>query len=213
MHAIPVEITRWVDDHQPGMVECRFSDAHGVEHVIVEKAPVVTEAELTSASEYPQQGLVACTPHRIHRADDGRALASISTDEPWHIETVAGVSAFEVPADALTSIDWHLPSVYRNSDDSALPNDEQRRELCGLMAVAFVELRALGWGGNGAQAADLADAFHNLPREIYGWGGWSWKRFRSWLQAYQDKYPDRTGFNYVAPLDAIRAGNATNLFP
>lgn len=42
--------------------------------------------------------------------------------------------------------------------------DAQRRKLCEMMYAAFVEMRMLGWEGKSEQAADLADAFHNLPK-------------------------------------------------
>lgn len=47
-----------------------------------------------------------------------------------------------------------------------LPTDEQREKICDLMASAFIELHYL----EGKQAHDLAYAFHNLSKEIYGWG-------------------------------------------
>jgi hypothetical protein len=63
-----------------------------------------------------------------------------------------------------------------------LPNDRQREALCDLMCRAFVDIRALGWSGRAEQAADLADAFHNLPKEMYGWGRWDMAVFRGVLQ-------------------------------
>lgn len=80
-----------------------------------------------------------------------------------------------------------------------LPTDKQRRELCDLMAAAFVELRYL----EGDQAHDLAYAFHNLPREMYGWGAWSPVRTRAGLQNYQDKHAKQLGFDYVAAFNRI----------
>ena len=80
-----------------------------------------------------------------------------------------------------------------------LPNDEQRRLLCDLMAEAFTELRYF----TGDQAHDLAYAFHNLPKEIYGWGSWSAESARARLQHYQSKYQDNVGFRYVDAFNAI----------
>ena len=37
-----LQYARNVDDHQPGFVECRFLDAAGQPHVIIEKLPVVS---------------------------------------------------------------------------------------------------------------------------------------------------------------------------
>jgi hypothetical protein len=86
------------------------------------------------------------------------------------------------------------------SDIILLPNDKQREALGDMMHRAFVEIRALGWAGRAEQAADLADAFHNLPKEMYGWGRWDVGTFRAMLKHYQDKYG---GGDYLAMLDRI----------
>ena len=89
----------------------------------------------------------------------------------------------------------------------ALPTPKQREMLCEMIHDAFVELRLLGWGGHGGQAADLADAFHNISKEMYGWGSFSWDIFRGMLETYQSKWRGKSavsGRNYVALLDDIR---------
>ena len=40
MSAVSVQITRFVNDHFPGFVECVLSDALGKNHAFVEKAPI-----------------------------------------------------------------------------------------------------------------------------------------------------------------------------
>ena len=80
-----------------------------------------------------------------------------------------------------------------------LPNEEQRRQLCELMHMAFVDLRRL----DGDQAHDLADAFHNLPHEMYGKGKWSVSRARAFLERYCDKHHGHGTYNYVAAFDKI----------
>src|SRR5438874_1001108 len=87
-----------------------------------------------------------------------------------------------------------------------LPNDKQREALCDMMYWAFLETRILGWSGRAAQAADLADAFHNLPKEVYG-GALDPVIFREVLLNYQGKHgrqADVPGqYHYVGMLDAI----------
>jgi hypothetical protein len=81
--------------------------------------------------------------------------------------------------------------------------DMQREVLCEMMRRAFLEIRALGWSGRGKEAADLADAVHNLPALIYGSEKLNAKLFQHGLQRYQDRYP-RTGENdYMALLSSI----------
>ncbi|MGC4043206.1 MAG: hypothetical protein QM758_05335 [Armatimonas sp.] len=84
-----------------------------------------------------------------------------------------------------------------------LPTPAQRELLCDMIHDAFVELRSLGWEGRPEQAADLADAFHNIPKEMHGWGNFSWSMFRSMLENYHLKWGSSYR-NYVIMLDKIR---------
>jgi hypothetical protein len=95
---------------------------------------------------------------------------------------------------------------------SILPNDAQREALCVMMQRAFVEIRALGWSGKPEQAADLADAFHNLPTEVCRRGQWDVRVFRQMLRHYQDKYgaKDSRAGDYVAMLDSIISPTAAD---
>lgn len=80
-----------------------------------------------------------------------------------------------------------------------LPTAEQRQALCDLMHEAFIELRYLPE----EQAHDLAHAFHNLPKTMYGRGHWSVEGARGPLTHYQAKHRGNLGFDYVAAFDAI----------
>lgn len=87
--------------------------------------------------------------------------------------------------------------------DAELLTDAQRRELCEMMHYAFVEMRLLGWGGKAEQAADLADAFDNLPKDIWS-EEFSLQFFRdAFLKAYQQKYTERRVRDYVAMVNEI----------
>jgi hypothetical protein len=89
--------------------------------------------------------------------------------------------------------------------DPKLPTDTQRRRLCEMMHWAFVELRNLGWSGKAEQAADLADAFHNLPTYLWS-DDFSLQFFRdAFLKAYQQKYPEGRIRDYVSMVDEIIA--------
>jgi hypothetical protein len=87
--------------------------------------------------------------------------------------------------------------------DSRVPNEAQHRKLCDMLHHALVEIRMLAGGGHGEQAADLADAFHNLPLEI-GRNSFSVAFFReAYVVPYYRKWPDRRLFDYIALLDEI----------
>jgi hypothetical protein len=83
-----------------------------------------------------------------------------------------------------------------------LLTETQRRMLCEMMHLAFLEIRNLDWTEHGQQAADLADAFHNLPHDMWE-SFFSLQMFRDgYLQPYQKKYPS-CPTNYTAMLDGI----------
>jgi len=85
------------------------------------------------------------------------------------------------------------------------PTQFQVEMLCRMMSYAFTEIRILGWEGKSKRAADLADAFHNLPILLFS-DEFDWDFFRnSFLRNYQENHPLST-FNYVAMLDKIEAG-------
>jgi hypothetical protein len=91
--------------------------------------------------------------------------------------------------------------------DAKLPTDSQRQKLCEMIHVALVEIRSLCWSGKAEQAADLADAFHNVPDGIWR-ADFSLQFFRdAFLCVYKGKYPTTGGrfCDYVAMVDQIIA--------
>lgn len=90
--------------------------------------------------------------------------------------------------------------------NDSFPTEKQREMLCDMMHAAFIELRLLGWGGNATAAADLADAFHSLPTEMFR-GRFDWDLLRGMLGEYQRKWRgSSSGRDYVRMLDQIRCG-------
>jgi aminoglycoside phosphotransferase len=66
-------------------------------------------------------------------------------------------------------------------------------------------MRLLGWAGKAQQAADLADAFHNLPTGMWQ-VDFNLQLFRdAFLVPYQQKYPQGRARDYVAMVDEIIA--------
>ena len=60
MAELAVQIVRFVDDTQPGVVACEFSDADGRRHTLIDKVPIFTTEHLDASSAYPQGGAVRC---------------------------------------------------------------------------------------------------------------------------------------------------------
>lgn len=82
--------------------------------------------------------------------------------------------------------------------------DAQRKALCTMMGAAFIEIRRLGWHeGKAEQAGVLADAFHNVPTEMWQ-SHFSLLVLRdSYLSHYQSQYPESGRFDFVAWVDEI----------
>jgi hypothetical protein len=78
MPFLNVEIVAFVDDFQPGFVECAFTDFEGKRHTFIEKLPVVTAQNLTMDSMYPLSGAVPCESVEPVQDASGRRLARIS---------------------------------------------------------------------------------------------------------------------------------------
>ena len=96
---------------------------------------------------------------------------------------------------------WKFP-------DSRVLTEPERQKLTRMLYYALLEIRALGYEGKTEQAADLADAFHNLPaylwREEFSFGF-----FRIFLEAYHQKYAEAgVKFNYLGMLDEITGQSA-----
>lgn len=98
-----VQIVEFVDDHQPGRVVCRFVDAEGHEHRLIDKVPIFSSESLDARSEYPQPGAVRCEVLEQWREGTGRELARISTARPDDVETEEGLSEFVVVSSQLFS--------------------------------------------------------------------------------------------------------------
>jgi hypothetical protein len=101
MYYVRVQIIRYVDDYQPGWVECAFQDAWGREWMFIDKLPIFTEAYLDEQSNYPQPGFIACEIIRTWRDDNKRELISIDTSRPWGIEATDGETQFDVLAEQI----------------------------------------------------------------------------------------------------------------
>jgi|SRR5215468_10339532 len=91
------------------------------------------------------------------------------------------------------------------SNESKPLSEKQIRLMGKLLQRAFLEIRYLGRQGMAEQAADLADAFHNLPTYMFT-QEFSWSILREFLEEYQKQYPgpkEHSYFDYLFFLDRI----------
>ncbi len=100
MLGVKVEIRRYVNDAQPGVVECLLVDAWGKQHLFIEKVPVVTAKNLDASSSYPRAGVIAC--RIVERRDVyGREIVKVETETPWGVESTDGETRFDVSGSQL----------------------------------------------------------------------------------------------------------------
>ncbi len=104
MIAVRVVIREYVDDSQPGWVECCLTDTSGKEWRFREKVPVVTDKPLGRDTTYPQPGVIACQVLDCREERPRDKVATIDTSAPWGIESVEGQTIFEVPYAELVEI-------------------------------------------------------------------------------------------------------------
>ena len=104
MIGVRVTICRYVDEAQPGWVECRLVDVHGAEWSFVEKVPVVTAESLDATGAYPREGVLACEVIERRRDSAGREVVVVDTGSPWQIAATSGESRFEVRSEQLLDV-------------------------------------------------------------------------------------------------------------
>ena len=107
MIGVRISITHYISDEpQPGIVECKFSDAHGRQWSFVEKTAIVSAEHLNAQTSYPQPGVIACEIVGRSRDSTGREIILIDTELPWGVESVDGSNRFEVLPASLIEWDW-----------------------------------------------------------------------------------------------------------
>jgi hypothetical protein len=96
MTSVRVTIVAFIDEYQPGIVECCLMDVRGRTWKFHEKIPVVSAKDLWTDSEYPQPGSFECRVLESKRDPSGRQILTIET-----IECLEGSTVFDVFAEQL----------------------------------------------------------------------------------------------------------------
>lgn len=104
MDALAVIIERFVGDSFPGWMECSLVDSDGCMHQFLEKAPVVSTADLVSDSAFPQPGYIACLVQDEWIDERGRQLVRVGTVKPWGVESTVGEASFTVLRDQVVQL-------------------------------------------------------------------------------------------------------------
>jgi hypothetical protein len=74
---VSVTVTRFVSDHQPGIVEAEIRDAHGQCLRFVDKQPFFGREDLGPDDSYPQAGVMLCWVRRRQQDSAGRELIRV----------------------------------------------------------------------------------------------------------------------------------------
>jgi hypothetical protein len=93
---LAVQIVRFVDDAQRGVVACEFEDANGRRHTLIDKVPIFTDMILDANSIYPQTGSARCEILRRWKDVTGRELLRVTTAKPDDIMSMEDLSEFVV---------------------------------------------------------------------------------------------------------------------
>jgi hypothetical protein len=105
MLGIIVTIVRYISDEpQPGIVECQLEDAHGRRWSFVEKTAIVSTEHLDADTTYPQRGVVAGEIVQRNLDAAGREVVRFDTAKPWNVESVDGVTEFDVLPESLVEL-------------------------------------------------------------------------------------------------------------
>jgi lactoylglutathione lyase len=98
-----INILRFIDDSQPGWVECDFKDAYGKEHIIREKTAIISLENLDRNSDYPKEGLVACEVVKESKGNNGRIIYTVRCIL-WGVESIEGLTEFDLFGEQLTEL-------------------------------------------------------------------------------------------------------------
>jgi hypothetical protein len=107
MKDLTVEIVRFVQEHQPPVVEAQFCDSIGRLHTFVDKSAIfTTDWGLEASSQYPQPGVIRCDELARYQSQDGQAVIRVRTE----VESTEGLSEFIVLASQFSA--WRVSRRY-----------------------------------------------------------------------------------------------------
>jgi hypothetical protein len=112
-----VQISRYVEDYFPGIVECQLLDAAGCVHTFIEKGPVVSDGWPGPDDKYPIGGLIRCEILEEWHDPDGRDLVRVTTEQPDLVETKDGVTEFVVLSKQVISAEETIADTERKAQE------------------------------------------------------------------------------------------------
>ena len=96
---LSVQIVRFVEEHQPPIVEATFRDSTGCLHTFINKSAIFTDDwGLCPTTNYPQPGVIRCEMWGRSLGLDGREVVRVRTE----VESTEGLAEFVVFASELS---------------------------------------------------------------------------------------------------------------
>ena len=90
---LPVQIIRFVEEHQPPIVEARFRDSTGCLHTFKDKSPIFTDDwGLYPTTNYSQPGVIRCEVFGRSHSPDGQEVVRVGTE----LESTENLAEFVV---------------------------------------------------------------------------------------------------------------------
>ena len=89
----------------PVWVEFLFVDAWGNRHKFNEKASIVSCKNIDLENDFPLDGFIRCELLNEWTDDNGRRIATVSTEKTDNVETLSGMSRFDLLRDEVIMID------------------------------------------------------------------------------------------------------------
>ena len=104
IQGVRAHFVAFVDGGFPGWVRIEIRDAIAQRHSFIEKVPVVTALELDASSNYPIEIVIHAEVIATWQTAEGQCVSTIDTSRPWGLETVAGLSTFDMAANELVDV-------------------------------------------------------------------------------------------------------------
>jgi hypothetical protein len=104
MTGINVQIIAFIDGGFPGWVRCTFTDIHGKQWFVEEKAPIVTDVFIDENTAYPVNGVLAGQIEKTTVNDQNQEIVIINTNIPRAIASEDGMTLFEVFSNQI--VEW-----------------------------------------------------------------------------------------------------------
>jgi hypothetical protein len=86
MFVVKAKVTKFIDESNPGFVECQFVGVNGLIQIFNDKVPIFTTKMLDKNSNYPVDGIVGCEIIETKNIN-GKNIVKINTELPWGIES------------------------------------------------------------------------------------------------------------------------------